>query len=330
MNYAEFNTLALELFARQYEGCIAYRAFCNAQDAHPDAISCFKQIPAITTDCFKSPNFSLKTGIWKSQHVFHTSGTTQYTTGKHHFPNLDRYAQSVINGWPEELKVRAFGSDDFPLLFLDEPAVQKPHSSLTAMMQILADHFGAPESCWLRKDDGSLDIAHLERFCNSGQKVFIFGTATAFLELFRGTSMPLPEGSIAMETGGYKATGVDLTKEEFYRLFRNHLGLEPDAIWNEYSMTELSSQFYTHGLGRDHVAPDSARVVIINPATGAEVARGEAGYLVIYDLANEHSIMAIRTQDIAIRAENGSSRSFRLIGRDPAATPRGCSRALSL
>jgi hypothetical protein len=61
---------------------------------------------------------------------------------------------------------------------------------------------------------------------------------------------------------------------------------------------------------------------VIDPETGNEVATGKAGVLRLFDLANVGSVLAIQTADLAVRRASG----FELIGRDPAAIPRGCSR----
>jgi hypothetical protein len=63
--------------------------------------------------------------------------------------------------------------------------------------------------------------------------------------------------------------------------------------------------------------------VVIDPETGGEAAMGETGVLRIFDLANLGSVLAVETRDLAVRRERG----FELLGRDPAALPRGCSRA---
>ena len=57
--------------------------------------------------------------------------------------------------------------------------------------------------------------------------------------------------------------------------------------------------------------------------TCREVADGGTGVLRIFDLANTGSCCAIQTRDLAIRR----GENFQLLGRDPAALPRGCSRA---
>ena len=126
-----------------------------------------------------------------------------------------------------------------------------------------------------------------------------------------------------METGGYKGSGRDIPKSDLYALFDKSLGLAPDHILNEYGMTELSSQCYTRGLHRPHETPPWLRALVIDPETGDETPVGRTGVLQLFDLANLGSTLAIETQDLAVREERG----FTLLGRDPGAVPRGCSRA---
>jgi hypothetical protein len=67
--------------------------------------------------------------------------------------------------------------------------------------------------------------------------------------------------------------------------------------------------------------PPWARTLVISPETGREVSDGETGLLRIFDLANVFSVMAIQTDDLAIRRGHG----FELMGRARQAEPRGCS-----
>jgi hypothetical protein len=65
--------------------------------------------------------------------------------------------------------------------------------------------------------------------------------------------------------------------------------------------------------------------LIMNPNTNTEASPGEVGLLRIFDLANMWSVMAVQTQDLAVAQAN---EGFLLLGRDPSALPRGCSRAM--
>ena len=67
--------------------------------------------------------------------------------------------------------------------------------------------------------------------------------------------------------------------------------------------------------------PHWARVQIVSPETGCEVAEGGTGLIRVFDLANVYSVMAIQTEDLGIRHGDG----FALAGRAVLAEPRGCS-----
>jgi hypothetical protein len=178
--------------------------------------------------------------------------------------------------------------------------------------------------------DGRLDagglLAAIESAIGAEEPIGLLGTALSFLNLFsriRSRRLVLPRGSYAMETGGYKGSGREIGKHDLYEMFRAFLGLASEDVVNEYGMTELSSQFYTRGLGRPHEGPPWVRAVVIDPETDREADLDQPGILRLFDLANVNSVLAIQTQDLAIRRASG----FALLGRDPGAVPRGCSRA---
>ena len=67
--------------------------------------------------------------------------------------------------------------------------------------------------------------------------------------------------------------------------------------------------------------PPWARVQIVSPETGCEVRERETGLLRVFDLANVYSVLAIQTEDLAVRRGDG----FTLAGRAVSAESRGCS-----
>lgn len=316
-----FENLALHLFQYQFHHNSAYQNYCVALGITPENLRHWSHIPALPTDAFKYPDTPVVSfPIDAKQHTFLTSGTTSEKHGAHHFPSLKLYEASIRKSW------EPLGISDMPCgIFLTPPPSQAPHSSLSHMMGTL-EPIIANASIWMLQPNNTLDIHSLKERATSGKPIALLGTALSFLHLFDHLDEPLhlPKGSIAMETGGYKGTHRHMEKHQLYALFEEKLGLPAQAIVNEYSMTELSSQFYTKGLDQSHKGPPWTRIRVIDPRTGQDAEQNEPGYLVIYDLANLHSVMAIQTQDIAIAHDN---RSFTLLGRDPSALPRGCSRA---
>lgn len=300
-----FEALLLQVHAYQRKGCAPYAAYCAG---FPSPAS-WREIPALPLSAFRMADICTFP-VSESVRTFRTSGTTGEGYGQHHFATLELYRAASLGGWQHA------GMPKLPIWGLVPPPTGSPHSSLSCMAGWLIE---PGNFYWGRWDALIEDLARLKA------PVLLFGTALAFLDLFETLdtrTISLPAGSVALETGGYKGTQRDMPKADLYRLFSEKLGLSTDAVWNEYGMTELSSQFYTHGLDLPHEGAPWVRGLVIDPATGREVNEGETGVLHIYDLANVDSCCAIQTRDLAIRRGDG----FTLIGRDPAALPRGCSR----
>lgn len=309
---AEFGTLALEVHAFQRRWNEPYAAFC-AQRPMPRT---WREIPPVPTGAFKRARLSvLPAGM--ATKVFRTSGTTGETRGEHHFVNTRLYDAAALAGW------RRIAREPVIYRIFTPHSEQAPESSLAHMLERIGQETAGSE-WWMNGGRLRGDFENLA--APGAQPVALLGTALAFLhvcERLGERRLRLPSGSFAMETGGYKGSGREIPKAELYERFRECLGLALEDVVNEYGMTELSSQFYTRGLGRPHDSGPWVRAVVFDPETGGEVPEGAMGALRIYDLANLGSVLAIETQDLAIR--RGSA--FELIGRDPAAIPRGCSRA---
>ncbi len=318
-----FNRLALEIYRFQRESNAPYARYCEFAKASRD-LEHWHEIPAVPTGAFRTA--ALRTfGERESVAEFRTSGTTGEGFGRHFFCSLRLYDAAILAGW------RALGIPPMRQCLLIRRPEDAPHSSLSHM----AGRLGAPATAlsqtWCLDAEGGLKLDVFRRAAaaaiGSGTPLLLLGTALAFLHLFEelgpGERFPLPPGSFCMETGGYKGSGRSLEKGALYALFAEKLGLAAEAIFNEYSMTELSSQWYTRGLGGAHEGPPWTRALVIDPETGAPAREGALGVVRLFDLANLGSVLAIQTRDLAIRRGGG----FELLGRDPAALPRGCSRA---
>lgn len=305
LSEARFQELALAVCAFQRAENPPYARFC-AHLGTPARLEDWREIPALPLEAFREAE--IRSFAETPAAIFQTSGTTGSKPGRHALRNLTLYDAAILRAW----QLRNFPGRR-QIILMPETA---PHSSLGHMMHVLP----ATEK-WFAIREGGLDFAGLDMRLR--EPVMLLGPALAFLRLFEEWPRPFPlaPGSWALETGGYKGSGRSLTKAELYAQFGSVLGLAPNAIVNEYGMTELSSQFYTRGLGQPHWAPPWTRAVVIDPETGAEATDGATGVLKIIDLANLGSVIALQTRDLAVRRGD----AFELIGRDPAALPRGCS-----
>jgi hypothetical protein len=337
----EFNTLALELFALQFDALPIYRSFCNARGVVPGTVKQWNEIPALPASAFKDCDVTSLAGEDRGR-VFFSSGTSGQARSRH-FHNsrsLALYEASLLPWFGRHLKCN---EEEVEMVFLAPAPSAAPNSSLVYMFDTIARNAGRGGFFASVGADGSWIVnraevcAALSRFTEAGRKVALLGPAFSFVHLLdelesEKVSFKLPKGSRVMETGGYKGRSRALTKEELHGRISAGLGVGSNNIVTEYGMSELSSQAYDGVTGdngpgsgrRVFKFPPWARAEIISTETGEPVAEGGAGLLRIFDLANARSVAAIETADLAIRRGAG----FELAGRAASAEPRGCSLAL--
>ena len=124
-----------------------------------------------------------------------------------------------------------------------------------------------------------------------------------------------------METGGFKGRTRIVTREDLYSRSSKFLGIPTDKIVAEYGMTELTSQYYdVNATTRAKSGPPWLRARIVGPDRKT-LPNGQTGSLLHVDLANRASCIAVQTDDLGVREDNG----FVLLGRDREGEPRGCS-----
>lgn len=308
----KFEDLILELHAVQRQLCPVYGSFCSL--AKKD-VTTWKDIPAIPLTAFRDQAIRCFPASETTQ-TFRTSGTTGEGYGEHHLRTLTLYRAAALGGWDRA------GLAQNPVLCLLPRPEETPHSSLSRMAAWLAREENFFHGDWEKLHS---HLASSHSTTSPGEPLTVFGTALGFWDFFEwlgSQTLVLPPGSIAVETGGYKGSLRQLSKPELHRHFEDRLGLPSPSVWNEYGMTEMSSQFYTAGMNAPHTGAPWVRALVIDPETGQECNEGETGILRIFDLANTGSCCALETRDLAIRHHDG----FELLGRDPAALARGCSR----
>jgi hypothetical protein len=337
-----FNTLALDLFSRQFALNSAYRRFCETRGVTPGLIAHWSRIPAVPAAAFKELEMTCLPPGQRTA-AFHSSGTTSQQPSRHfHSPeSLELYRASLQPWFDRHVFSHRQKNSTAPLFLTPRPTLA-PHSSLVHMFECLRVARGAEEDSFLGElsPDGawSLNVERVAsvlcRAAAAQEPVALLGTAFNFVHLLdglteRGLSLALPTGSRVMETGGYKGRSREMSKEELHTLIEQHLSVPRSGIICEYGMSEISSQAYDGIAGkassttaaRAFQFPPWCRVQLVSPETTREVAEGETGLVRLFDLANAWSVMAVQTEDLAIRRGDG----FELKGRAVAAEPRGCS-----
>lgn len=329
---AEFESLALFLFQFQFENNRSYRGFCQHLNKTPDSVQTWREIPAISTSAFKDFELTVLSSRDRTS-VFHSSGTTEQRPSRHfHSPETIALYEDSLSAWFKPHVLPDAAGAQF--LILSPAPDLAPRSSLVHMFQTVSKQF-ATQTVYvgqLSTDGGwMLDFEKLVKAVNMiSTAVIIGGTAFSFVHWCdylagTGTRVSFPRGSRIFETGGYKGRSRMVPKNELHQLIEDRLGIPQTHIVSEYGMSELSSQAYDRAIGATAPPvfqfPSWARSLIVSPETLREVADGETGLVRIYDLANVGSVMAIQTEDLAIRRGAG----FELIGRAAMAEPRGCS-----
>ena len=320
---SDWDAMVRELFAWQYARVPALRRLCQAHDVLPSRFPGWKEIPAVPQQLFKLEKLFAH-GSRQPTAIYETSGTTTGQPGRQLLLHSDVYRAASVAG----ARVAGLLGSAHELHFIAPPPSEAPHSSLSAMFGFWQKSSGVTgQRFWATKEGFDFPglRKNLEVAIKSKRPVGLSGTAFSFVHLLDAWNeqkpLRLPRGSWLMETGGFKGRSREVAKPDLYAAISRTFGVRDNEIWNEYGMSELSSQAYARGTDGLHRLPPWARVVIWNPATNREAALGERGLVRWFDLANIDSVFALQTLDLAEHTPEG----FRLMGRLPRTEARGCS-----
>jgi len=329
---AQFDAMALRLFAHQHAHNQPFRRFCQGRGATPRQVRGWRDIPAVPINAFKELALSCEPPE-RAAGIFMTSGTTRGDVkGRHYHPTLAVYDDSMRRNFAQRFMA---GRERIRMgiLFPDETVL--PNSSLAHYLALAVRDFGAAGSSYFVSAAG-LDTDGVRRALQAAQRsaepYALLGASYSFVHLldaFRATgeTFQLPPGSRLLDTGGYKGQSRELAMDEFYDGLAATFGVPRDQCINMYGMTELSTQFYDRGnaqLPSVKSGPHWIRSRVVEPLTGREVAPGERGILVHCDLANFNSVTTILTEDVGRQVDGG----FLLLGRAEGAQAKGCSLAV--
>jgi hypothetical protein len=312
-NLHNFEELCLQAFHYQYQNNRIYREYAQFWNIlHSDAISSVHEIPFLPIEFFKT--HEVKTGNLPILKTFESSGTGQSGNSKHFIADLKIYEQSIFTHFES-----VFGSiEKCCILGLLPSYLEKENSSLVYMVQALMKKSKHPLNGFYLYEHQELanKLALLE---SKNEPYVLFGVSFALLDFANKFKFQITSGKI-IETGGMKGRKKEMTKMELHGIL--NASFQTNAIYSEYGMCELQSQFYTTK-DEFYSCPPWAQVQTVDmndPKCFAK--KGKTGSISIIDLANIHSCCFIQTADIGIVHENSQ---FEILGRRDDSELRGCS-----
>lgn len=311
---SETETLALEVFHFQAANCEVYKTYLQYLDINLGQIKSVHDIPYLPIAFFKDA--VVKSGQWREEKLFESSGTTQQIVKSHH------YVKDV--GFYDKVCLNIFESvygpiENCHILGLLPSYLEREGSSLVHMVHMLINRSGSDDSGFYLYNHASLKQKLLSlKDQKNGKKVVLIGVTFALLDFAEQFSMDLSQ-VVVMETGGMKGRRHEMTRAEVHDFLKSKWGLQ--KIHSEYGMTELLSQAYSLGDGK-YVAPPWMRISTreINDPFGDSGRR--PGIMKVMDLANIDTCSFIETQDLGIASQDGS---FEVLGRADNSEMRGCS-----
>ena len=296
---------------------MVYRSYLEKIGCRPEKIDKIEEIPFLPISLFRTSE--VKTGQWKEEIIFLSSGTTSMTRSRHFIPELDFYHKTCL----EIFRMYYDDPSKYVILSLMPSINENPSSSLIQMVNYLANKSGSPDSGFYLGDLQFLRkvINRLQKTGNS--RLIIWGITYALLDLAASSEMDLTD-CIVIETGGMKGRREELIRREVHEILKKSFQIS--SIHSEYGMTELHSQTYAKSNGRFQ-APPWMKILTreINDPLGINN-NSKYGAVNIIDLANFQSCAFIATEDVGIVHNDGM---FEIIGRMDYSDVRGCNLLLN-
>jgi hypothetical protein len=309
---AEFEDLALEVFAFQHKHNAFYRRYCSLIGKEFSTVSKLADIPFLPIQFFK--NQDIKTGDWSAEAVFSSSGTTGAVTSQHFCRDVDFYTQIARQGFEKFYGKIA----DYCVLGLLPSYLERSGSSLIAMVDDFIKLSKQPKSGFFLTEHAELN-AILKEQRKAQIPTLLIGVSFGLLDFIDAYTIDFPE-LVVMETGGMKGRRREIIRSELHEMIAKGFGVE--KIHSEYGMTELFSQGYSKGNGI--FEPTSTLSVLsreINDPLSIQPKIGKLGILNLIDLGNLDTCSFIATDDLGRVYSDGS---FEVLGRLDNSDMRGC------
>lgn len=316
-----FLNQCLETFRYQYENVTIYQQFVKHLNIDPARITQIEEIPFLPIEMFKK--HTVLDENFKPVQYFQSSGTTSIQTlSKHYIADMSLYEESIKLSFTQFIG----RPQDYVILGLLPSYLEKQNSSLIYMVDYLMKLSKNPENAYYLYNFRELTLL-LNKLSQERKKVILFGVSFALLDFLdeQHTQLNFDLSNLSIiETGGMKGRKKEMTKDELMQILKN--GFKTNAIYSEYSMTELLSQAYALEENL-YECPPWMQILIRNTEDPFSYVKiGRTGAINIIDLANRHSCSFIATQDLGKMEKDGK---FQVLGRIDHSDIRGCSLLVS-
>ncbi|MBP8725550.1 MAG: acyl transferase [Saprospiraceae bacterium] len=307
-----FDELALELFRWQAANNPVYREYLGLLDVSPINVDSVEEIPMLPVEAFTLRD--VKTGSWKEETTFLSSGTTGTVPARHAVRSIGWYHQIAQRCFKER-----FGEvQGYELFALLPGYLERPNASLVEMLTHFVMAAGRePEEAFFIRDFEGL-AKSLQQIGKHGSQKMLFGVRFALLD-FVEQFPDRCESLWIVETGGMKGRKREMTTREFAASVKRHFG--DVRMFSEYGMTEMTSQAYSEE-GSGFEPGPTMRFLVEDPfVPGKPAELGQRGRVLVIDLANLHTCAFLRTGDMGILQADGK---LEVLGRADNAELRGC------
>ncbi len=307
----DFDTTAIRLFQYQAKNNPVYKKYLHLLKKNPKNISDIKDIPFLPISFFKT--HLIKTGRWRAEAIFKSSGTTGAINSRHFIRDLDLYRQNAVMAF-----THAYAPpEEYCFVALLPSYLERKNASLVYMVDFFIKMSKYADSgFFLHNTDKLIEILHKNTKLNI--PTVLLGVSFALWDLAEAAPMDLSAITI-METGGMKGRRKEIIRSQLHEILNT--AFHTKKIHSEYGMTELLSQAYSKGNGIFHPAP-TMRLLTRSLTDPFEILPyGKSGAVNIIDLANIDSCAFIATDDIGkVYHDN----SFEILGRTDVSDIRGC------
>ncbi len=311
-NEYNFGQIALELFQFQSRHNLVYSEFLDYLSIDPMNITNWMDIPFLPVETFKFRE--VKTGSWKEECVFESSGTTQEIGSKHFIRSLNWYHHRCLKSFEFHFgNIRQY--EFFALL---PHYLERKNSSLVEMLRYFMIASGQQFQDSFYQNDFEALYRRLSESDFSTKKPLLFGVSFALMDFAEKYKTNL-ENLIIIETGGMKGRRRELHKSQVMDVLKS--SFPNAALYSEYGMAELQDQAYAFESGPYKAGPflKFCTSDIANPLKTQDL--GQRGLINIVDLGNVDSLAFIQTGDVGRVLPSGD---LELFGRSDLSELRGC------